>query len=176
MTESNYFRMFDLPLTYSLDQAALSARYRELQKIYHPDRYAGKGAQDIRVAVQKASHVNQAFDVLKSPVSRARYLLELAGIDVDIERQITSDSGFLMQQMELREQLQEIAELAGSDSVARLDTLAEQARDIFSVLETRFAGDYASGDYNDAAQTVAKMQFFAKLLREIDELEERLDR
>ncbi|MES9845310.1 MAG: Fe-S protein assembly co-chaperone HscB, partial [Candidatus Sedimenticola sp. 6PFRAG5] len=79
----NYFELFGLPAGYIIDAEQLSGRYRELQRVVHPDRYANASDQERRLSMQGATRINEAFDTLKDPIQRARYLLSLNGIDVD---------------------------------------------------------------------------------------------
>ena len=169
----NHFELFELPVCFDIDLSLLAERYRDLQRLYHPDRHADKSSQDVRVAVQKAAWVNQAYDVLKSPVSRAYYLLELNGAKADGHSHITRDSSFLMDQMELRERLQEVEDEA--DPFAALATLGEETQARYADLQGQFANALAMSDLEAASDIAAKMQFFAKFLREVDEVEERLD-
>ena len=56
--------------------------------------------------MQWTTRVNEAYRTLRSPVQRARYLLELAGVDVALETNTSMAPEFLMRQMELREALE----------------------------------------------------------------------
>lgn len=125
------------------------------------------------MSVQKASWVNQAYDILKSPVTRAQYLLELQGVDPNLDSHISRDSNFLMQQMMLREKLQDIEN--ETEPFGALEEVAMVAREKFNELEADFSAAMANSDYENAREVVVKMQFFAKFLREIDEVEARLD-
>jgi molecular chaperone HscB len=151
----------------------LGVRYRKLQQEFHPDRYATKSDVERRVAVQAASFINQALDTLKSPLKRAQYLLTLKGIDVDQETHITSDVVFLMQQIELRETLSEISNK--EDPLQSIATLGLDVETTYSELQTKFQSQYESELFDDAFNTVVKMQFFAKLLVEIEQLEAELE-
>ena len=114
----NYFELFGLPVGFRLDKAALSERYRELQRVVHPDRFASGSDQERRISLQQATLVNEAFESLKDPLKRAQYLLQLNGIH-DEGRETTKDTAFLMEQMELREALAEARHQA--DPHAALD-------------------------------------------------------
>ena len=107
---SNFFDIFSIPVAWDIDINGLGIRYRALQQEFHPDRYATKTDVEKRLAVQSASLINQAFDTLKSPLKRAQYLLELNSVDANQEAHITTDAGFLMQQIELREALSGVSE------------------------------------------------------------------
>ena len=57
------------------------------------------------MAVQSAAEINDALQILKHPVKRAEYMLSELGVDIRAEQQTLQDPMFLMQQMELREEL-----------------------------------------------------------------------
>jgi len=135
------FTLFGLPSTQALDRTALDERRRELQARVHPDRFASEGAAAQRLAMQWAVRVNQAYQRLKDPLSRAAYLCELRGVPVDAERNTAMPAAFLTQQMQWREALEEAgdaaavegleAEIAGQEGrmLAELATLLDDKRD-----------------------------------------------
>ena len=104
----NHFELFGLPVTFDIDTAELAVRYRELQRRVHPDKFANASDQDRRLSLQMTALVNEGFHTLKDPVRRGRYLLSLRGVDLDDEIDTTMDPVFLMEQMELREELEEV--------------------------------------------------------------------
>ncbi len=79
----NYFELFSLPVSFTVELQQLSANFRALQQSVHPDRYANASAQEKRLSVQRAAQINEAHQVLKSPQRRARYILELQGVVFD---------------------------------------------------------------------------------------------
>ena len=170
---NNFFDIFGLAESYSLDLSSLSSRYRELQKAFHPDRFADKPERERAMAVQWAATINQAFDTLKSPLKRAQYLLAQQGLDSTGEATISSDPVFLMEQMELRETLAEVR--GDEDPFAALDAIRARIEREYRQLQQEFASRYSGADYQQALEVVAKMQFFVKLLAEIELLEEDLE-
>lgn len=170
---SNYFEIFGLPESYQIDLAQLADRYHKMQREFHPDRYADKPAQEQRLAVQYAAVINQAFSELKSPLLRAQYLLSLKDVENDGDAQITRDPLFLMQQIELREKLADLSE--AQDAFSVLEEVGEQAEAEYAELQNVFDQQYGQSDFEDAVETVAKMQFFSKLLDEVEQLEQELD-
>jgi molecular chaperone HscB len=171
----NYFEIFSLPQRYALNRAGLDARYRDLQRSVHPDRFASGSDQERRVSMQQAARINEAYQVLRDPLRRGRYLLELRGIPIDDRQGAHQDPGFLMHQMELRESL---AEVRQQDEPFK--ALAQLGRDIearFRELEGRLGQvlDADAGDAAEAAALVQKMQFFTRLQREVQELEADLE-
>ena len=176
ISSRSYFDIFSLPIGWSIESAVLDSRYRQLQRQFHPDRYAGKSDVDIRLAVQTAALINDAYATLMSPLKRAQYLLKLGGVKADQESHITSDGEFLMAQIELREELAEVGESgASSSALAALAVLEQRIALTYVGLQDDFNGHYSAGEQNAAFEVVAKMQFFAKLLEHVEALEEQLD-
>ncbi|MGH8492342.1 MAG: Fe-S protein assembly co-chaperone HscB [Moraxellaceae bacterium] len=165
----DYFQLFELTPAFELDVDVLQPRYRELQKQFHPDRFAAESADVQRAAVQKAADINTAFSTLQDPVLRARHLLALAGRPLNIETATVSDTDFLMAQMELREQLEE------ADELAVLAGLREEAEEWLGNLGREFAIDYREQDWAEAADSVRKMQFMSRFIDELSDAEARLE-
>ena len=102
---TNYFELFDLPVKFELDKVVLTERYRALQHVVHPDRFASATDREKRLSVQQSAYINEALQTLKHPLKRAKYMLELKGVDMSSETSIQMDQDFLMEQMELREEI-----------------------------------------------------------------------
>ena len=101
------FALFDLPVRYALDRAALESAYRGVQGIVHPDRFATASESDRRVAVQWATAANEAVRILRDPVKRAAALCERHGHAIRAESNTAMPAAFLRQQMAWREALDE---------------------------------------------------------------------
>lgn len=171
-----HFELFALPATFMVDGEALSARYRELQRTMHPDRFASAPDRERRLAMEQAAQLNEAFRVLRDPLARARYLLELRGHRFDDEHSTTRDPEFLMEQMELREALAEVRDSA--DPLARVGALMDQIAARLKAMTDQL-GDLLGGDsaeaQREAVQTVLRMQFFRRLEEEARNLEADLE-
>jgi molecular chaperone HscB len=156
----NYFDLFNLPEQFDIDLHTLKTQYQVLQKITHPDRFANASDQEKRLYLQKNAQVNDAYSVLKSPVSRGEHLLILRGHSLADEQQTMGDTDFLMQQMMLREQL------ADAESESDFDDLEQQITE----LSTSFIEQIQSSlDHNtvkanaQAAENLTKLKFLIKL-------------
>ena len=172
----NYFDLFGLPVGFLLDTASLAERYRDVQKVVHPDRYASASEAEQRQALQQATRVNEAYETLRDPLKRAIYLLELSGVDTNQETATTRDGTFLMQQMELREALADVT--AQEDPLARLDDLMVEIASLIKAQVAQLAVQLESGTAEQleaARESVSKMQFLNKLHREAEALEAELE-
>jgi molecular chaperone HscB len=159
----SHFELFGLAPAFGLETEALERSYREIQSQIHPDRFAHAGAAERRASLQWTTRVNEAYRTLKDPVQRAKHVLELHGVDVGFETNTAMPPEFLMQQMELREALEE------ANDAAQLDDLRKQLRSARASLESEIAEAIdAKKDYAGAAGLVRKLQFLDKLDTEID--------
>ena len=141
------FELFGVPATFAQDRRALDARWKELQREAHPDRYQR----------------------LKDPVRRAAYLCELHGAEVDAERNTAMPTDFLMQQMEWREALDDATT---PESVERLhdEVEAGRARALSSL--DRLIDE--QGDHPAAAQQVRALMFIERFAHDVENRADRL--
>ncbi|KHA60221.1 cobalamin 5'-phosphate synthase [Vibrio variabilis] len=168
----NYFELFGLPSQFKLDGSLLSSQFRELQKQFHPDNFATASERDRLMAVQKAAEINDAYQVLKSPISRAEYLLAENGVEIRGEQQTMQDPMFLMEQMELREELEEIASHA--DSEEALFNFDAKVSKMFKQHLSLVEQELNDALWLKAAERVRKLKFIAKLKNEIELVEDKL--
>ena len=169
----DHFALFELPRRFAIDGNELERRYRELQSKVHPDKHAHLGDGERRRAMQLATNANAAFQTLKNPLQRAVYLLHLAGQDVAVGNNTAMPSGFLIEQMELREAVADAR-------AAREETALEELR---ADLKSRMTAQYASlgsmldehKDYVAAADMARRLMFQEKLLQEIDDAQEAIE-
>lgn len=167
-----HYALFDIQPAFDLDLERLSSRYRELARKVHPDRFADAGESEQRHALEQSANLNEAYQTLKSPSRRARYLLMLRGEEMPLEATV-QDPAFLMQQMQWREELEELQDEADLSGVAvfkgRLKSAQQELNDSFARVWQ------VESQREEAERLVRRMQFLDKLSQEVRQLEERLD-
>jgi|SRR5688572_13833758 molecular chaperone HscB len=162
-----HFELFGLSPAYALDAEALERAYRDVQSSVHPDRFAQAGDAERRASMQWSTRANEAYRMLKDPVQRARYLLELHGVDTAFETDTAMPPEFLARQIELREALEEAREKKDTAALDRMKSeLAESACGLEKEIARRID---AAGDYAGAAGKVRELQFLKRLGEEVDE-------
>ena len=63
----NYFELFDIPVSLNIDKAAITKKYVELQKKYHPDFFTQENAaMNKEEALEKSSAINKAMKVFQN--------------------------------------------------------------------------------------------------------------
>ena len=167
-----HFALFDLKPSFRLDLDELAARYRELARTVHPDRFADASERDQRVALERSASLNEAYQTLKHAPQRARYLLTLSGPELPLEVTV-QDPGFLMQQMHWREELEELQDSADLAGVATFKRRLKVAQDELNESFACCWDDPARRE--EAERLMRRMQFLDKLGHEVRQLEERLD-
>ena len=161
--DSDDFELFGIERRFALDRAALDARWRALQAEVHPDRFASEGAAAQRVAMQWAVRVNEAYQRLKDPIKRAAYLCELHGAPIRAENNTAMPTGFLMQQLEWREGLDE------AHGVAEVKAIADKVRAHRAAALDRVQQTLdGARDYAAAAEQVRALMFIERFGDDID--------
>ena len=165
----NYFEIFGLPVNYTVDQELLADRFLDLQKQVHPDRFAAGTDQEKRLAMQWTTLVNTANETLRVPLPRAIYLLELSGIE--LEHNPTLPPEFLMDQIDLREELVSIEEREGN--LEELDSFRKKMVQVINKVQSEFK-ESLDDDTSKAERLVYELQFLSKLMISVNRLEEKL--
>ena len=167
--QSDDFELFGLVPQFAQDRAAIDARWKELQREAHPDKFAAQGAAAQRIAMQWSVRINEAYQRLKDPLKRAAYLCELNGAAVNAEINTAMPASFLMQQMEWREGLDEAQ--TNSDLEAISATLANVRSHILErcgeLLDTQ-------KDYSAAVGQVRALMFIERFAHDVEKRFEQL--
>jgi molecular chaperone HscB len=163
---ADHFALFGLNRAFRLDLSDLDSRYRDIQAQVHPDRFVNAGDAERRLSMQWATHANEAYQTLKKPLERAKYLLQLDGHDIQAENNTAMPADFLMEQMEWREAVMEAR--TGGDH-HELEHLHNRLRaDVLTRYEE--LGDLLEqGEAVLATDRVRRLMFLEKLLYEIDD-------
>ena len=157
------FELFGLPQRFAQERSEIDARWKELQREAHPDKFAAQGAAAQRVALQWSVRINEAYQRLKDPLKRAAYLCELLGAPIDAHSNTAMPGDFLMEQMDWREALDE------ADSEEELDALSHRVTTRRREMLARI-GELLD-DENDpraAAQQVRALMFIERFAEDVE--------
>ncbi|WP_198334487.1 Fe-S protein assembly co-chaperone HscB [Psychrobacter namhaensis] len=158
----NFFALFEQPVQFEIHQERLDQQLRLLQKRYHPDNVA-KNLTDTAQAQQQSEQtsalINQAYQTLSAPDSRASYLLDLAGQAQNVEHSI-ADLDFLEDAMQMRIELDDAIEGKDRQTLAQLHP---QIVERLSKQSKRFEDAYQTKDWQTAIDATQKLKFLVKL-------------
>ena len=156
----NYFELFNLPEKFQIDLEMLQENYRAIQKEIHPDRFATSSENEKVQSMIKSTQANDAYQTLKSPIKRAKYILSL---HKSVEK-ITLPPDFLMQQMEWEEHFEAI-EKNSSELTEFKSTINKKYEEYSLLISTQIDHDH---NWSDAAISIDKLYFIEKLLHKIN--------
>lgn len=162
----NFFALFEQPAQFEIDQTRLDQQLRLLQKRYHPDNLMVDSTKDVtsvteakQQSEQASALINQAYQTLKAPDSRAGYLLEMANQAHNLEHSI-ADLDFLEDAMQMRIDLDEAIEDKDRTTLAQLQP---QITTRLSKQSERFSSAYQKQDWQTAIDATQKLKFLVKL-------------
>ena len=159
-----------MPVNFQLDTSELASRHRELMSRFHPDKHVQSDGLNKKQVAQMAALLNESYTTLKSPIKRAAYLLSLVGL---ADSETSNDGAFLMQQLELREKVEQASE--AEDPFLALDQARDMAKQTESELYQEFEKSYVAEQYTEARAAWVKLKFFTRLHDQIDRTEQKLD-
>lgn len=158
----NFFALFELPVSFDIDLTALEKRYFAMQRVCHPDRLVGRPPAERQQAILKSMQANEAYEILKDPLLRARHMLVLQGMHVGGEKDtVKPASGLLMEIMELRETIEEAKQ--ADELSALFNRNQQQTKEQKEALSQAFA----AGDYVAAAQGTLRLGYLHKIAEEL---------
>jgi molecular chaperone HscB len=164
----NYFELFDLKTSFFIDEAVLKRSYQSEISRFHPDNFVTKSEPEKLQALQNTSLLNSAYSALKTPLSRATYLLKLEGMDAFDEKDTAMEKGFLLSQIELRDELEAIEEnknnLGLDNFIERVDSFIEEKIELISEAYN------LSSDQQLIKRHVRELKFFDQLYKEANAL------
>lgn len=167
----DHFTRLGMKPTFDVDYDELERQYFGFQRRLHPDRFAGKSGKERQLSQSQATAVNEAYEVLKDPLKRAAYLLELMGRIVDLTACGTiSDTKLLMEQMEKREA---IAEAETIEEITRLSAQADT--DVLADV-CHISAAFNAKDLDEAARLTTRLKYLTKLADDARARKARLSR
>jgi molecular chaperone HscB len=173
---TTHFDVLGVARRFSHDRGTLEARYRELSKQLHPDRFAKASPKERLEALERTTRLNRAWEVLKDEVRRAEYLLLIAGIDLSDER---AAQGKISQEvlLELLERNEALADARGAGDAARVrelgQAMAEERaatwREVVAAFERQDAGEPV--DLDAVAEALLRLRYHARFLEQVEAFE-----
>lgn len=157
------FELFGLLQQFAQDRAAIDARWKDLQREAHPDKFAAQGAAAQRVAMQWSVRINEAYQRLKDPLKRAAYLCELRGAPINAENNTAMPADFLMAQMAWREALDEASSQGDLDALS--DEIAQSRKATLARIQQLLD---EQGDAAGAAQQVRSLMFIERFAHDVE--------
>ena len=129
----DYFDFYGLPESFQPDMAVLKRLYYAKSRETHPDFHATSALENQAAMLRLATLNTDAYRTLADPDQRMAYLLRRHGL-LEEGRQEILPSDFLMEMMDLNEQLMDLDTAMGATAVAPV------AADVNTLASTLDAG------------------------------------
>lgn len=123
---ADYFTFFGLHRKLWLGMDALEQKFLQLSWKLHPDIFVNLTEREKEISLERSSKLNDAYRVLRDPVARVEYLLELEGMRKEGEHKQQAPPELLEEVFELNESLDELREAKSAG--ANLDALSIKLR------------------------------------------------
>jgi molecular chaperone HscB len=108
--QGDHFSLFGLPRKLWIEMSALEKKFLELSWKLHPDKFVNASADEQELSLKGSSELNDAYRVLRDPVARVEYLLQLEGMRKEGEHKQQAPPELLEEVFELNESLDELRE------------------------------------------------------------------
>jgi molecular chaperone HscB len=124
----DYFAVFGLPRKLWLEMPLLEEKFLQLSWKVHPDNFVNASDQERELSLKRSSELNDAYRILRDPLARVEYLLEIEGQRKEGETKQQAPPELLEEVFELNESLDELREARESHgNLAELKAKLESA-------------------------------------------------
>lgn len=161
------FRLFSLEPVFSLDLTTLQYNYQELQRRFHPDNFVNMTPSLKNLSLHLSAHITDAYQTLVTPLTRASYLLKFHQIEFNLNESAAMPQQFLLNQLELREQ---IARANGLKNIDGLDKMLEEILVTQNGLLQNITNAFSIKDWAEVKICLKQLAFYIKLQEEINQI------
>ena len=155
-----FFDIYEIEPSFSISENELKKRYLVLQKKFHPDRFAHSSIQEQKAALINSSLINDAYQVLKDDIRRAKYLLECNGVEITNH----TNPAFLMKQMEYEEKIED-----HSNDKNQLLSIQKELQEELDQYKDNLTVDFDKKNFDRATNQINEFIFIDKLHLKIKE-------
>ncbi len=155
-----FFDIYEIEPSFSISENELKKRYLVLQKKFHPDRFAHSSIEEQKTALINSSIINDAYQVLKDDIRRAKYLLECNGVEITNH----TNPSFLMKQMEYEEKIED-----HSNDKNQLLSIQKELQEELDQYKDNLTVDFDKKNFDRATNQINEFIFIDKLHLKIKE-------
>lgn len=171
----DHFTLLGLPRSFAIDLPSLEAKFKQLQRQVHPDRFCLKSDQEQQYSSEQAAALNAAYSTLRDPLARGRYLLLLVAPELLAQGALKADEKQIAQVLDLRMDMEDASTV---DEL--VDMYVENTKRMTKLVEP-IADAFAKGSYIRAARRLDSMSYWCSIEEDLrqripgDQLEKVID-
>ena len=150
---ADYYRFLGIDPKLTVDPKTLEKRFYDLSRLLHPDRYTRRNSTERQHSLEATALLNDAYRVLRDPVSRAEYVLKQSGFETREPRSKNVDADLLEEVFELNMALEELR--TGDDSARpQLDHARSRFLGLRGEADQQLQSLFSKYDENKSRQTL----------------------
>jgi len=168
--DSDYFGVFSFPRKLGIETSILEQKFLQLSWKLHPDNFVNASEEERQLALKRSSELNDAYRVLRDPLTRIDYLLEIERERKEGEKKQQAPPELLEEVFLLNESLDELREARQSGgNLGELKTRLQAAENNFkeNLKELDAQLQSAAQDWDAAmdanADAEARKKIFARM-------------
>ncbi|XP_078051463.1 iron-sulfur cluster co-chaperone protein HscB-like protein, mitochondrial [Augochlora pura] len=159
-----YFDLMDIPESYDVTLTQIQRKYKELQKLFHPDKFGTKTEKEKQLSENLSSLINNAYTILSSPLQRGLYMLKLNKIIIS-EGTDNMDPEFLMEIMERNEKIENAL-----NNHTKIKELTKENEIILNNLSMDIAKAFQEKDMEKAKAHLIRMKYYDSINKRLKKL------
>ena len=129
---ADYFAVFGLPRKLWIEISSLEQKFLQLSWKLHPDNFVNASERERELSLKRSSELNDAYRILRDPLARIEYLLEIEGERKEGKKKQQAPPELLEEVFELNESLDELREAkASGENLSELITRLQSAENHF---------------------------------------------
>ncbi|HEX7365820.1 MAG TPA: iron-sulfur cluster co-chaperone HscB C-terminal domain-containing protein [Pelobium sp.] len=153
----DYFKFYDIPLSFSPDQALVKKKFYALSKAYHPDFFVNESEEKQQEILELSTLNNKAFQTLSNPDKLLPYVLTLKNVLVNGEKyQLPQD--FLIEMMEVNEGIMELEFGADKEKIAEVNKNVNAFEETLNTELASLTADFEADENKDSENLLKKIK------------------
>lgn len=153
----DYFKFYDIPVSFTPDQALVKKKFYVLSKTYHPDFYVNEPEEKQQEILELSTANNKAFQTLSNPDKLLPYILTLKGVLEEGEKYNLPQS-FLMDMMEVNEAIMELEFDDNPEQLQSVEKNVDKIEKKLNQLYSLLIADFEQSTGEDEGEILQKIK------------------
>ena len=156
----NYFELYCIAPSFTIDTAAVRKKFYELSRTHHPDFNGGGTATEQQEVLEKSAMINEAYKTLLNKDLLIKYILTSKGL-LQEEEKYNLPPDFLMEVMDLNEQVMELDKTDTTAVASLMATAKNLETELYEAIEPVMA-NYSEDTSTEKELLQVKDYYFKK--------------
>jgi molecular chaperone HscB len=166
----NYFELFEIPVTLTVDPSALKNKFFALSKKYHPDYFSAADEETQANALENSALLNKAWKTFQSRDATIQYVLEEKNL-LEKEEKYELPADFLMEVLEINESLMDDESSRNPELLIQVDKLEDDIYEpVKAIIENYRDGVTTDEELLKVKEYYYKKKYLDRIRRQLSEM------